>query len=451
MRRTRSVTLALAGVATAVTFLTGAPVRAQAEAAAAAARPAIHHVWLIVLENEGYQSTYVSNPNTYLSATLVHRGALLSEYYATGHVSNDNYISMISGQAPNPENQSDCQDYVDLRPGTLGPNGQAIGQGCVFPATVLTLADQLSAAGLTWKAYMEDMGNDPAREPDRCGDPGNPSGVGSRDGTQSAEAIDQYAARHNPFVYFHSILGSGRCQTNVVPLNQLAGDLAHLSTSPVFSFLTPNLCNDGHDNPCTGTNVRGTHVGGLAAADYWLQKYIPLVTHSAAYHDGGLIIITTDEASTSDARACCNEQAGLNSPQPGITGPGGGQVGAVVLGTCVRPGTKDANPYNHYALLRSLEDIFGIRTGGSDGKGHLGYAGGATLKSFGTDVFNGCAVAPPAGIASHPPAATPSLARTVMGGGPSLPRTGGLPWAAAGAGLLLAVLVLQRFHGGLNR
>ena len=89
------------------------------------------------------------------------------------------------------------------------------GSGCVYPPLVKTLPDQLDAAGLTWKAYMEDMGNDPAREPASCGH----VPLGQRDITQVAQPHDQYAARHDPFVYFHSIIDDQqRCDAHVVNL-----------------------------------------------------------------------------------------------------------------------------------------------------------------------------------------------------------------------------------------
>jgi len=43
--------------------------------------------------------------------------------------------------------------------------------------------------------------------------------------------------------------------------------------------------------------------------------------------------------------------------------------------------------YNHYPALRRYEDLLGLTTGGSDGHGHLGFAGASGLKPFGRDVF----------------------------------------------------------------
>jgi hypothetical protein len=70
---------------------------------------AIKHVWLIILENKSYDATFTGlNQNSYLWKTLPKQGVLLKNYYGTGHFSQDNYISMVSGQAPEQDTQSDC-------------------------------------------------------------------------------------------------------------------------------------------------------------------------------------------------------------------------------------------------------------------------------------------------------------------------------------------------------
>jgi phosphatidylinositol-3-phosphatase len=326
---------------------------------------------------------------------------VLTKYYGIGHESNPNYVAMISGQAPNPTNQSDCEDYVDFEPSpaVFDPrgNGQAVGQGCVYPANVPTLADQLSAKHVTWHGYMGDMGNDLTRDPDRCGQPASSFGTGMQDGTQSASATDQYAARHNPFVYFHSVIDSGSCERNVVPLTHLENDLTRISTTPQLSFIVPNLCDDGHDAPCTGKDARGKNTGGLASVDDFLSVYVPKIEASPAFQRDGLLLVLADESDNAsmDATSCCGESPGPNSPFPGIfvesgNGQGGGLIGALAIGRCVRAGATDATPYNHYSLLRSLEDLYGVTTGGSDNKGHLGMAGAAGLASFGPDLFTSC-------------------------------------------------------------
>ena len=81
--------------------------------------PAIKHVWMIMLENKSYEATFTGlNQNSYLWKTLTSQGALLREYYGTGHYSEDNYLSAVSGQAPAPDTQKDCATYKDVTPGT---------------------------------------------------------------------------------------------------------------------------------------------------------------------------------------------------------------------------------------------------------------------------------------------------------------------------------------------
>jgi hypothetical protein len=125
----------------------------------------IKHVFVIVLENEGFAVTFGPNSKApYLSQTLPSQGVLLSQYFGTGHVSLDNYVAMLSGQAATPETRNDCVTYADFVLTGITPDGQAIGSGCVYPSSIKTLPDQLNAVGKTWRGYMEDMGNDPTRE-----------------------------------------------------------------------------------------------------------------------------------------------------------------------------------------------------------------------------------------------------------------------------------------------
>ncbi|HWU32713.1 MAG TPA: alkaline phosphatase family protein [Marmoricola sp.] len=342
----------------------------SAGAATTAAAPPIGHVFVINLENKGYTETWgPTSAAPYLSQTLRAQGNLLTNYYGIGHVSLDNYIAQISGQGPNLQTNTDCQIYTDFIALPIAlQSGQVWGTGCVYPKTVQTLPSQLDALGVTWKGYMDDMAT-PCLHP----------ALNSQDQTQSAKVGAQYATRHDPFMYFHSIVDDqAYCNAHVVNYNNLATDLQQESTTPAFSYITPDLCNDGHDAPCVDGRP-----GGLASADAWLKQQIPMIMASPAYQDNGAIIITFDESDgpQSDSSACCGETGNLNSPLPGLTGNGGGRVGALVLSKYVTPGSTSATPYNHYSLLRSLEDIFGA-------KDHIGFAGAPGVTSFGSDVFN---------------------------------------------------------------
>src|SRR5262249_40499711 len=140
-------------------------------------------------------------------------------------------------------------------------------------------------------------------------------------------------------------------------------DLSKIETTPAFMFVTPNLCDDGHDATCAGPNVEGTkdssgrNIGGLVCADLWLKDWMPMIFASPAYRSGQLLVVLTfDESGLSDARACpaanqpdCHAPAGpnvtnfgfssvlalfgLQSPPPAgvIRYPGGGKVGAVLF------------------------------------------------------------------------------------------------------------------------
>jgi hypothetical protein len=247
---------------------------------------------------------------------------------------------------------------------------------------VITVANQLEASGYTWKGYMEDMnaGGPPGTETP-CRHPA----LNTQDDTQQAEVGDQYAARHNPFVYFHSLIDFPTCAQHDVGLWHLRKDLEHRWSTPNYSFIVPNLCHDGHDMPCVNWEP-----GGLRSADRWLRAYVPSILGSPAYASRGLLIITFDEAeatgSHADASACCNEQPGPNTPNPGgpVPGPGGGRIGAVLVSPCIKPRTVSKTPYNHYSLLRSIERNFQLP--------FLGYARQQGLKPFGGDVLNrpGC-------------------------------------------------------------
>ncbi len=395
--------------AIALTLVSGLTACSSANPAAPVVEPSpatglVKHVFMIVLENKSFSTTFGStSPVPYLTQTLASQGAQLSDYYGTGHVSLDNYVSMISGQAGTPQTISDCQTYADFTATSSTPatNGQILGTGCVYPASVQTLADQMTTAGLTWKAYMGDMGNDPTRESATCGHPT----LNTPDLTQVAEAPsaavplgDMYATRHNPFMYFHSIIDSASCGTHVVNMEQnLASDLKSVSTTANLTFITPNLCDDGHDSPCANGAA-----GGYTSVNAFLSKWVPIILASPAYQADGLLIINFDESNyvlsesasgvtiTFPGDFCCGETLGPNLaayPQSTSAGGytlvynnyGGDQTGAILLSPFIKPGTVSTVAYNHYSMLKTVENIFKLPL--------LGNAQTTGLSQFGSDVF----------------------------------------------------------------
>jgi len=332
----------------------------SAVASAATGLRRVGHVFVIVLENENYRGAF--SGTSYLAKTLPAKGQLLTQYYGIGHHSLDNYVAMISGQAPDQATQADCARYTNFAPAhpRLRAPGQAVGNGCVYPSSVKTVGDQLSAAGRSWRAYLEGMGTS-------CRHPR----IGAIDTTRVPTRTNQYTTRHNPFMYFHSIIDKASCRTHDVGLTKLPAALKSASTTPRLSFIVPDLCDDAHEASCPDGRP-----GGMKAANLWLRTWVPRIMGSAAYKKDGMLVVTFDEADTTST-ACCGEKPGPNSAKPGLTGPGGGRVGAVVLSRFVKPGTRNATPYNHYSLLATIESAFGLK--------RLGYA--ARARAFGADVL----------------------------------------------------------------
>src|SRR3954447_3201434 len=127
---------------------------------ASAAPPPIKHVFVVFLENKTFTETFgVNTKAPYFARELSKQGQLLANFFGVTHNSLGNYIAVLGGQASNVETQSDCQIYSDWKGSTTpDADGQVVGQGCVYPKTVPTLADQLEAKGLTWRGYMDGMG-----------------------------------------------------------------------------------------------------------------------------------------------------------------------------------------------------------------------------------------------------------------------------------------------------
>ena len=342
-------------------------------AAAKPKLPPIGHVFTIVLENKDYDKSFgPTSEAPYLANTVTSKGQLLTDYYGTGHASLGNYITLISGQSENPTTQADCGTFSDFTALAQAPFGQAVGAGCVYPTQYQTIADQLEKAGYTWRGYMEDMGDDLTRDGSAtCSHPA----IGAMDNTQRATATDQYATRHNPFMYFHSVIDdAASCNKHVVNLDKLTKDLKKPKKTPNYSFITPDLCADGHDATCADPS----QPGGYAGIDEFLKTWVPRITKSKAFKRDGVLFVTFDE-SESDGTACCFTPTGPNALLQGIYGPGGGKTGTVVISPFTKAGSTNARTYNHYNMLHTVEDIFGLK--------HLGYAAEPSVNSFGKDVF----------------------------------------------------------------
>jgi hypothetical protein len=346
--------------------------------------PDVKHLFLIVLPPAGYEATFGTNSQTpYLSTELTKQGELISNYYAVTGTALANKIAMVSGQGPNPDTASGCSSYNDITPGTESTDpqqkGQVLGTGCVFPRSTLTLADELVANGATWKAYVQDPPPPPAaaRQDDSTTAPPPPADTPTGPCGRAPDT---------PFASFHSVIDLPNCAQSFAGMDQLTTDLTTATSTPSLAYIEP-------------------HLADLTATDAFLKDLVPRITDSPAYKDGGMIAITfanaPQDGPDADSSACCAEPAYPNMPpaQPALppdpsvpakplppgadaaTG-GGGRVGLLLISSFVKAGTTNAvSAYNHYSLLRSVEDLFELQP--------TGYAGYPGVLAFDNVIYNG--------------------------------------------------------------
>jgi hypothetical protein len=241
--------------------------------AAATARPAGSRVIVVVMENE--EAGAVIGRAPYITR-LARRGGLATRSYAITHPSLPNYLALTGGSTFGIA--SDCTDC------------HAPGAG---------IAGQLDAAGVSWRAYMEDL-------PHPCFRGASAGG---------------YAKKHDPFLYYDGLRGCRR----VVGFFALGRDLTG-GTLPTYAFISPDLCHDGHDCP-------------LSQADRFLSRLVPPLLRALGPH--GYLVLTWDEGTT-DA-GCCGTAHG-------------GRIATLVLGPDVRRGARYGAPVDHYGTLATIED-----------------------------------------------------------------------------------------------
>lgn len=319
-------------------------------------------MFVIVLGENSYEETFgAASPAPYLARTLVEKGELLSNYYAVTKGDLANQIALLSGQGPTAETALDCPVYADLLPGTISATGQVEGNGCVYPAATATLPGQLTEKKLKSKAYVEG---------------------------RLAPCVHEEGSR-DPLVYFHSLTEDPECAQSDVGLDQLALDLKTAKRTPALSYIVPSACHDGGELPCEPGQP-----AGILAAEPFLQQVVPQIEASPAYKEGGLIAITSAQARQTgpapDASSCCIAPTYPNLPPeavpaapPGPVKPtgGGGRVGLLLLSSFVKPGTvNETGYYNHYSLLRSIDELFELEP--------IGYAAEIALTPFDASVYN---------------------------------------------------------------
>jgi phosphatidylinositol-3-phosphatase len=284
--------------AAALIALTAALVAAAAARSAPPPFDRPSRVAVLVLENRSYDEV-IGNPEAPYLNGLAHRYALATEYYAIGHPSLPNYIALIGGSTH--AIRSDCN-------------------GCDVEAH--SLVGQLDAAGLSWKAYFEDLTSN------------------RRPGATTAA----YTPHYNPFVYYEGIRSSALGRSRVVDFDELRSDLRR-RTLPRFSWIAPGVRHDGHSS-------------SLRAADRFAARLVPRILRALGAR--GVLFVTWDEGARSD-------RSGVDGTR------GGGHVALIAVGGDARRAAAASTPANHYALLHTVEAAFELPP--------LGYAAEAPLLS----------------------------------------------------------------------
>jgi hypothetical protein len=247
-------------------------------------RSSASHVITIVMENEE-DVDILGNAAAPYANRLIPRYGLATQSFAIGHPSLPNYLALTSGSTDGVS--SDCT-------------------GCQVGAP--NIVDQLEAAGISWKAYLEG-------EPTPC--------------FTGAEA-GGYAKKHNPFIYYRDVAGSRpRCK-KLVGFGQLEADLRR-GRLPTYAWISPNLCDDGHD--C-----------GVAGGDRFLARAVPALLRELGPE--GFLTITWDEGSSN--RECCGAVAH------------GGHIATILAGPKVRRGARESLPVDHYGVLGTIEEALGL-------------------------------------------------------------------------------------------
>jgi hypothetical protein len=353
--------------------------------AATSTLPKVHHVFEIALSTTSYTAAFADKSAAPYLHSLKAKGTLLRGYQSLGHGELADYLATVSGQGPNAATSAGCTKYLEFGQGVVAKsNGLVPGTGCVYPETALTIGDQVTAKGATWKAYIADMGKQACSHP-------NSGAVDDAvlPGTESA-----YDTRHNPFIYFHSLLDLGDCASDDQDLTHLSSALARKSATAKFSFIAPGACEDAATTATTapttttttsttsststssttstetatspapemttttttsstGTASTGTDATpapvagcppgqpvGIAAEDAFLKLWVPRILASPAYENDGVLILAF---------------AGERGGHPGRNL----RTGALVISHDTTKGKVVSTAYQPYSLLRSVEDMLG--------------------------------------------------------------------------------------------
>ena len=317
--------------------------------------PDYQHVVEIMMENTSY-ATIIGNANAPQINALANTYGLASDYYGVTHPSEPNYMASVAGSyfGVQDDNPFYCTPALALTDATC------TGTTVNHTVAAQSIADQLTAVGKTWRGYFQSL--PPAPVPGQLVVTGpNANGPYTYKYPSSSNAL--YASKHNPFLNF---IGTQGALANMVPDTQLATDLAtgHLAN---YSLVVPDQCHDMH-----GTGSCTTTAGLIAAGDTYVGNMVNQIMSSHVWRHGhNAIVVTWDEDDFSDSgllgTGCCGAD------------PGGGHVVTIVITNSeIHHHVVDNTAYNHYSLLRTMEDAFDLP--------HLAHAGDSVVTPM-TDLF----------------------------------------------------------------
>ncbi len=326
--------VAFVGLAVAVLPNTVLAHPARGRHAAGDGVPRYQHIVEIMMENTSY-GTIIGNSLAPNINALASKYGLATNYFGVTHPSEPNYVANLGGSYFGI--QDDNQFYCTAALAATDPN--CAGTTVDHTVSAQSLADQLTAAGLTWKGYFQSL---PYVDPSQVVKSGpNANGPYTFKWPSNSNAL--YASKHNPFVNF---TGTQNALSQMVSDNQLGLDLL-TGQLPNYSLVVPDQCHDMHGTGgCSATN------GLIQAGDQYVGTTVSEIMASRTWRRGNnAIVITWDEDDFSDqgqmGTGCCGAD------------PGGGHVATIVITNHGPAHVTDNTAYNHYSLLRTMETAFG--------------------------------------------------------------------------------------------
>jgi phospholipase C len=318
-----------------------------------AAVPHYDHILVIVEENKGY-STVLDHGYAPAISDLAKTYGVATQMYAERHPSEPNYVAMLGGDTFGIADD----DAWYCVPGSTRPfcKGADAPGFAVHLIDGPNLATQLAAKGLGWRAYLEDIPK-----------PGSLDVVSPETATAPAAL---YAAKHSGFTNYASVHADPHLAAELVGFEKLHADL-HSGSVPAFAFVVPDQCNEMHgiNSPKSRPDCQKDDDGLVRRGDATIRTLVAEIQASPMWTKGNAaIVITWDEDGKADRvpgapQSCCVVDA---------HNPGGGHIPTIVITNHGPRGVADATPYDHYSLLRTIEDAFGL-------DGHLRHAGDASV------------------------------------------------------------------------